>query len=81
MLSHLVALVFAFSFDLFAMQENAMKAHLTEQNKIYGEQNIVNLVNHKGYEKPVKEAFEKYVDKVSLTSLSREFYLHIYYIS
>lgn len=42
-----------------------MRAHLLEQNKIYGEQNIVNLVNHKGHEKPIKEAFEKYIDKVS----------------
>lgn len=42
-----------------------MRAHLSEQTKIYGEQNLVNLVNHKGYEKPVKEAYEKYVDKVN----------------
>ena len=39
---------------------------MQEQSKIYGDQNLVNLVNHKGHEKPVKEAFEKYIEKVRI---------------
>ena len=41
-----------------------MKKHLQEQVDLYGKQTMVNLVNHKGYEKPIKEAFEKYVTEV-----------------
>lgn len=33
---------------------------------IYGEQTLVNLVNHNGYEQPVKEAFEKYFSEVGM---------------
>jgi hypothetical protein len=47
----------------------AMQLHLQEQIETYGEQALVNLVNQKGYEKPVKDAYERYVAKVrSLTS-------------
>lgn len=42
-----------------------MQAHFQELADIYGEQNLVNLVNHKGHEKPIKEAFERYIDKAS----------------
>ena len=42
-----------------------MHAHLQELADIYGESNLVNLVNQKGHEKPIKEAFETYVEKVS----------------
>lgn len=35
-----------------------MRKHLQEQSDIYGEQHLVNLVNHDGHEKPVKDAFE-----------------------
>ena len=31
---------------------------------LYGEQSLVNLINHKGHEKPVKDAFEKYMAEV-----------------
>ena len=41
-----------------------MRAHLQENVNLYGQQAIVNLVNHKGHEKPVKEAFEKYIEQV-----------------
>ena len=33
---------------------------------IYGEQTLVNLVNHNGHEQPVKEAFEKYFSQVEI---------------
>ena len=42
----------------------ATKKHLTDLVKIYGEQTLVNLVNHNGYEQPVKEAYEKYFSQV-----------------
>ena len=42
-----------------------MRLHLQEQINLYGEQSLVNLVNHKGYEQPVKEAYEKYIAQVS----------------
>lgn len=45
-----------------------MRAHLQEQVSLYGEQTLVNLVNHKGYEKPVKEAYEKYVAQVGIAA-------------
>ena len=40
-----------------------MRAHLQENPHLYGGQTLVNLVNHKGHEKPVKEAFEKYTNE------------------
>ena len=43
-----------------------MRLHFQEQNHLYGEQKLVNLLNHKGYEQPVKEAYEKYVAQVCL---------------
>lgn len=43
-----------------------MRLHFQEQNLLYGEQKLVNLLNHKGYEQPVKEAYEKYVAQVCL---------------
>jgi hypothetical protein len=43
----------------------ATRRHLQEQVSLYGDQNLVNLVDQKGYEKPVKEAYERYAAKVS----------------
>ena len=48
-----------------ADQADAMRLHLQEQISLYGEQSLVSLVNHKGYEQPIKEAYEKYVAQVS----------------
>jgi hypothetical protein len=42
----------------------ATRRHLQEQVSLYGEQSLVNLVDQKGYEKPIKEAYERYVAKV-----------------
>ena len=44
----------------------ATKKHLMDLVKTYGEQTLVNLVDHKGYEQPVKEAYEKYFNQVSV---------------
>jgi len=54
-----------------------MRRHFQEQVDTYGNQTLVNLVNQKGYEKPVKEAFERFVAEVccSFFDLSSVFYL------
>jgi hypothetical protein len=43
-----------------------MRAHLQDQVSRYGAASLVNLINHKGHEKPIKEAYEKYVKQVRL---------------
>ena len=45
-------------------QANAMRAHFAGLNKLYGNQTLVNLVKQKGHEKPVKDAYERYIDEV-----------------
>jgi hypothetical protein len=50
-------------------QANAMRAHFTALNKLYGAQTLVNLIKQKGREKPVKDAYERYVDEVCLFPL------------
>ncbi|EJD04396.1 uncharacterized protein FOMMEDRAFT_83474 [Fomitiporia mediterranea MF3/22] len=44
--------------------ETAMRVHLQELVSIYGESALVSLVNQKGHELPLKEAFERYIQKV-----------------
>ncbi|WRT70889.1 uncharacterized protein IL334_007888 [Kwoniella shivajii] len=44
---------------------NALANHLHSLINIYGHVHLVNLVNQKGHEQPVKEAFEKYISMVS----------------
>jgi phosphatidylinositol 4-phosphatase len=41
-----------------------MRMHLKEQVSKYGDQVLVNLINQKGYERPVKDAYERYVAQV-----------------
>ena len=60
-------LVAPFLFLRPPQQLAATKKHLTDLVNIYGEQTLVNLVNHKGYEQPVKEAYEKYFNQVEMT--------------
>lgn len=43
---------------------DVLRRHLHELVSIYGEQNLVNLVNQKGHEQPVKDAYEHVVDQV-----------------
>lgn len=45
-------------------QVDATRAHLQEQISLYGEQSLVNLLNQKGHEQPVKEAYERAVSEV-----------------
>ncbi|GHJ88314.1 hypothetical protein NliqN6_4716 [Naganishia liquefaciens] len=44
---------------------SALRLHLAEQTRIYNEVWLVNLVNQKGHEQPVKEAFERAMDAVA----------------
>lgn len=41
-----------------------MRMHLQEQVSKYGSQVLVNLINQKGHEKPVKDAYERYLSQV-----------------
>ncbi|WWC92502.1 uncharacterized protein L201_007461 [Kwoniella dendrophila CBS 6074] len=43
----------------------ALSTHLHSMVNIYGDVHLVNLVNQKGHEQPVKEAFEKYMSLVT----------------
>lgn len=49
----------------------AAKAHFSEQIRIYGDNYLVNLVNHKGREQRVKEAYEQMVDQLVTTPQER----------
>ncbi|KAF8168250.1 inositol/phosphatidylinositol phosphatase [Crassisporium funariophilum] len=53
---------------------NAMRAHLMAQNKEYGQQSLINLVNQKGHEKPVKEAYERYIEQLDLSHVKYEYF-------
>ncbi|TBU64759.1 SacI homology domain-containing protein [Dichomitus squalens] len=53
---------------------DAMRAHLQENLRLYGGQTLVNLVNHKGHEKPVKEAFEKYIAQANVPKTRYEYF-------
>ena len=46
------------------IQTTALKAHLQQMIDTYHRVTLVNLVNHKGHELPVKEAFEKSIKAV-----------------
>ncbi|KAJ3499855.1 hypothetical protein NLJ89_g10049 [Agrocybe chaxingu] len=52
----------------------AMERHLLTQAKTYGPQSLVNLVNHKGHEKPVKDAYERYIAELDLTDVKYEYF-------
>ncbi|KAI0762688.1 SacI homology domain-containing protein [Fomes fomentarius] len=53
---------------------NALRAHLQDNLNLYGGQSLVNLVNHKGHEKPVKEAFEKYMAEANMPKTKYEYF-------
>ena len=42
-----------------------MRKHLEEQESAYGATRLVNLLNAHGHERPVKEAYERYLAYVS----------------
>lgn len=47
-----------------SLQLDAARKHFDEQVALYGETSLVSLVNHKGHEKPVKEAYEQRLNEV-----------------
>lgn len=47
------------------LQTEALRRHFDHQVSLYGDQYLVNLVNQKGYEKPVKDAYEKGVQALA----------------
>ncbi len=57
-----------------ANQHAAFKLHIQEQQKIYGEQVLLNLIKQKGYEKPIKEAYERVVGDSKLPNLRYEYF-------
>lgn len=42
-----------------------MRRHLDDLASTYGQQVFVSLINHKGHEKPIKEAYERHMSEVS----------------
>jgi len=48
---------------------NQFKIHFEEQNRLYGSNILVNLINSKGYEERVKKAFEDAVKKADLPEI------------
>lgn len=55
-------------------QADAVKAHIDDQLDFYGELYLVNLVNKKGYEKPVKEAFEHAMERLGSKKAHYEYF-------
>ncbi|EPQ61008.1 hypothetical protein GLOTRDRAFT_53684 [Gloeophyllum trabeum ATCC 11539] len=53
---------------------NAMRKHFEEMISHYGAQDLVNLVNHKGHEQPVKEQYERYVAQLGLPDVRYEYF-------
>ena len=53
-----------------ALQLDAARKHFNEQITLYGDTSLVNLVNRKGHEQPLKDTFEQRLSDVSIPSLS-----------
>ncbi|CAL1696347.1 unnamed protein product [Somion occarium] len=53
---------------------HAMRKHLEAQILQYGGQSLINLVNHKGHEAPVKEAYEQKVAELNLPNVRYEYF-------
>lgn len=52
----------------------ALRTHLEEQVRLYGSQHIVNLVNHIGHEKPIKEAYERHVAQAKVPHVAYDYF-------
>ncbi|KAG1885664.1 SacI homology domain-containing protein [Suillus subluteus] len=51
-----------------------IKLHLRDQVSQYGSQGLINLVNQKGREEPVKEAYERAVSKVEFPDVKYQYF-------
>ncbi|KAH9487075.1 hypothetical protein JR316_0001141 [Psilocybe cubensis] len=54
--------------------DHAMQTHFTALTNTYGKQYLVNLVNQKGHEKPVKEAYERFVAQLDLPDVKYQYF-------
>ncbi|KAI0803150.1 SacI homology domain-containing protein [Irpex lacteus] len=52
----------------------ATRKHFEEQVQIYGDTSLVSLVNHKGHEKPVKEAYEQGVAQLNHPNVHYQYF-------
>ncbi|KAI0095261.1 SacI homology domain-containing protein [Irpex rosettiformis] len=53
---------------------DATRKHFEEQLQIYGDTSLVSLVNHKGHEKPVKEAYEQGVVQLNYPNIHYQYF-------
>jgi hypothetical protein len=64
--------------DLLIMEREetgeATALHFKDQTALYGDNYLVNLVNQKGYEKPVKEAYERAVARLDNPKVHYTYY-------
>jgi len=62
--------------QIMDLQETAdmMRIHLQEQVSKYGNQVLVNLINQKGHEKPVKDAYERYLSQLNLPHVRYQYF-------
>lgn len=64
--------------DLLIMEREetgqATALHFKQQTQLYGDNYLVNLVNQKGYEKPVKDAYEKAVKQLDNPKVHYTYY-------
>ena len=51
-----------------------MIGHLQKQTSTYGSVTLVNLINQKGHEKPVKDAFERQMAQLELSDVKYEYF-------
>ncbi|EIW86399.1 inositol phosphatidylinositol phosphatase [Coniophora puteana RWD-64-598 SS2] len=52
----------------------AMRLHFKDQISNYGEQSLVNLVNQKGHEKPVKDAYERALAQIEMPEVAYQYF-------
>ncbi|THH19070.1 hypothetical protein EUX98_g8842 [Antrodiella citrinella] len=52
----------------------ATRKHFDQQTAEYGNSNLVNLVNHKGHEMPIKEAYEHQMAELDLPNVRYEYF-------
>ena len=51
-----------------------MIGHLQKQTSTYGPVTLVNLINQKGHEKPVKDAYERQMAQLELPDVKYEYF-------
>ncbi|KAF6766085.1 inositol/phosphatidylinositol phosphatase [Ephemerocybe angulata] len=54
--------------------QSVMEKHLKKQTSTYGPIVAVNLINQKGHEKPVKDAYERHIAQLALPDVKYEYF-------